>query len=131
MAVSAEGKGLARTESGDRQEEDGKGTTMEMSKAQGRYQNRGGVVTAGPSSYGTCFTGVVASGMRKIRRLRIDGALASMRSIVSRRSSRVRMERPEARPKQRNLRLAVHGLHQVPCFLESPYCFLHGRPQGC
>ena len=31
--VSAEGKGLARTRSGDRQEEDRKGTTMEASKA--------------------------------------------------------------------------------------------------
>ncbi len=31
--VSAEGKGLARTRSGDRQEEDRKGTTMEVSKA--------------------------------------------------------------------------------------------------
>ena len=31
--VSAEGKGLARTRSGDRQEEDRKGTTIEVSKA--------------------------------------------------------------------------------------------------
>jgi hypothetical protein len=31
--VNAEGKGLARTRSGDRQEEDRKGTTMEVSKA--------------------------------------------------------------------------------------------------
>ena len=31
--VSTEGKGLARTRSGDRQEEDRKGTTMEVSKA--------------------------------------------------------------------------------------------------
>ena len=31
--VSTEGKGLARTRSGDRQEEDRKGTTMEASKA--------------------------------------------------------------------------------------------------
>ena len=55
MVVSAEGKGLARTRSGDRQEEDRKKTTMEVSKAKGRCQNRGGVVTAGPSSDETCL----------------------------------------------------------------------------
>jgi hypothetical protein len=33
MVVSTEGKGLARTRSGDRQEEDRKGTTIEVSKA--------------------------------------------------------------------------------------------------
>ena len=33
VVVSAEGKGLARTRSGDRQEEDRKKTTMEVSKA--------------------------------------------------------------------------------------------------
>ena len=33
MVVNAEGKGLAATKSGDRQEEDRKGTTMEVSKA--------------------------------------------------------------------------------------------------
>ena len=33
MVVSAEGKGLGRTGSGDRQEEDRKGTTDEVSKA--------------------------------------------------------------------------------------------------
>ena len=33
MVVSAEGKGLAETRSGDRQEEDCKETTMEASKA--------------------------------------------------------------------------------------------------
>jgi hypothetical protein len=33
LVVSTEGKGLARTKSGDRQEEDRKGTTMEVSKA--------------------------------------------------------------------------------------------------
>jgi hypothetical protein len=32
MVVNAEGKGLARTRSGDRQEEDRKGTTVEVSK---------------------------------------------------------------------------------------------------
>jgi hypothetical protein len=37
--VSTEGKGLARTRSGDRQEEDCKETTTEASKAQGRCQN--------------------------------------------------------------------------------------------
>ena len=33
MVVSTEGKGSARTGSGDRQEEDRKGTTIEVSKA--------------------------------------------------------------------------------------------------
>jgi len=33
MVVSTEGKGLAWTRSGDRQEEDRKGTTIEVSKA--------------------------------------------------------------------------------------------------
>ena len=33
LVVSTEGKGLARTKSGDRQEEDRKGTTVEVSKA--------------------------------------------------------------------------------------------------
>ena len=33
LVVSTEGKGLARTRSGDRQEEDRKGTTVEVSKA--------------------------------------------------------------------------------------------------
>src|ERR1035441_814384 len=33
MVVSAEGKGLGRTRSGDRQKEDRKGTTDDMSKA--------------------------------------------------------------------------------------------------
>jgi len=32
MVVNAEGKGLATTRSGDRQEEDRKGTTAEVSK---------------------------------------------------------------------------------------------------
>ena len=47
MVVSTEGKGLARTRSGDSQEEDRKGTTMEVSKAYGRCQNRRGDVNAG------------------------------------------------------------------------------------
>ena len=47
MVVNAEGKGLATTRSGDRQEEDRKGTTTEVSKRYGRCQNRGGLVTAG------------------------------------------------------------------------------------
>jgi hypothetical protein len=47
MVVSTEGKGLARTRSGDRQEEDRKGTTVEVSKAKRWYQNRWGLVTAG------------------------------------------------------------------------------------
>src|SRR5215471_13802546 len=53
--VSAEGKGLAETRSGDRQEEDCKETTIEASKAKGRCQNRGGIVIAGQSSDGTCL----------------------------------------------------------------------------
>jgi len=36
MVVSTEGKGLAKTRSGDRQEEDRKGTTMEVSKTKRR-----------------------------------------------------------------------------------------------
>src|SRR5258708_19333934 len=47
MVVNAEGKGLATTRSGDRQEEDRKGTTAEVSKPYRRCQNRGGLVTAG------------------------------------------------------------------------------------
>ena len=46
MVVNAEGKGLATTRSGDMQEEDRKGTTVEVSKANRRCQNRGGLVTA-------------------------------------------------------------------------------------
>ena len=47
MVVSAEGKGPASTGSGIRQEEDRKGTTVEVSKAIRRCQNRGVIVTAG------------------------------------------------------------------------------------
>ena len=47
MVVSAEGKGLAVTRSGIRQEEDCKGTTVEVSKAIRRCQNRGWVTAAG------------------------------------------------------------------------------------
>jgi hypothetical protein len=47
MVVCAEGKGLAMTRSGVRQEEDRKGTTVEVSKAIRRCQNRGVIVTAG------------------------------------------------------------------------------------
>ena len=47
MAVCAEGKDLALTKSGIRQEEDCKGTTEEVSKAMRRCQNRGEVTTAG------------------------------------------------------------------------------------
>ena len=50
MVVSAEGKGLARTRSGTRQEEDCKGTTVEVSKAIRRCQNRGWMTAAGQSS---------------------------------------------------------------------------------
>jgi hypothetical protein len=41
MVVSAGGKGLGRTRSGDWQEEDRKGTTEDVSKAEGWCQNRG------------------------------------------------------------------------------------------
>ena len=41
MVVSAGGKGLESTRSGDRQEEDRKGTTDDVSNASGRGQNRG------------------------------------------------------------------------------------------
>jgi hypothetical protein len=47
MVVSAEGKGPASTGSGIRQEEDRKGTTVEVSKPIKRCQNRGVIVTAG------------------------------------------------------------------------------------
>jgi hypothetical protein len=47
MVVNAEGKGLEITESGDRQEEDRKGTTDEVSKVRDDSQNRGVVVAAG------------------------------------------------------------------------------------
>jgi hypothetical protein len=47
MVVSAEGKGPALTGSGIRQEEDRKETTVEVSKAMRRCQNRGVIVTAG------------------------------------------------------------------------------------
>jgi len=47
MVVSAEGKGSASTGSGIRQEEDRKGTTVEVSKAIRRCQNRGVITTAG------------------------------------------------------------------------------------
>jgi hypothetical protein len=50
MVVSAEGKGLAMTRSGIRQEEDCKGTTVEVSKAMRRCQNRGWITAAGQSS---------------------------------------------------------------------------------
>ena len=45
--VRAEGKGLAMTRSGVRQEEDCKGTTDEVSKPIRRCQNRGVVTAAG------------------------------------------------------------------------------------
>src|SRR6266849_5450425 len=50
MVVSAEGKGLAMTRSGTRQEEDCKGTNVEVSKAIRRCQNRGWMMAAGQSS---------------------------------------------------------------------------------
>ena len=55
MVVSAEGKGPATTGSGVRQEEDCKGTTVEVSKAMRRCQIRGVITTAGQSSDGTCL----------------------------------------------------------------------------
>ena len=55
MVVSTEGKRPGKTRSGEWQEEDRKGTTMEVSKAKRRCQNRGGFVTAGPSSDETCL----------------------------------------------------------------------------
>src|SRR5271169_2443544 len=76
MVVSTEGKGLAKTRSGDRQEEDRKGTAMEVSKTKRRCQNRGGFATAGPGSDETCFTGGAASGMRcglSLPRRRLSG----------------------------------------------------------
>jgi len=42
MVVNAEGKGLATTRSGDRQEEDGKGTTAEVSNVRDDVKSAGG-----------------------------------------------------------------------------------------
>jgi hypothetical protein len=65
MVVSIEGKGSARTESGDRQEEDRKGTTVEVSKgSRDDVKNRGVVVTAGTKLRRNLFTGGAASGMK-------------------------------------------------------------------
>ena len=50
MVVCAEGKGLAMTRSGVRQEEDCKGTTDEVSKPIRRCQNRGVVTAAGQAA---------------------------------------------------------------------------------
>ena len=55
MVVSAEGKGPAPTGSGVRQEEDRKGTTIEVSKRIRRCQNRSLVTTAGQSFDETCI----------------------------------------------------------------------------
>jgi hypothetical protein len=44
MVVSTEGKGLARTRSGDKQEEDRKGTTMEVSKERNDVKTAGGLL---------------------------------------------------------------------------------------
>jgi len=64
MVVSAEGKGSAMTGSGDRQEEDRKGTTDEVSKTLlDDGQNRGWYVPRDELRR-YLFTGGVASGMR-------------------------------------------------------------------
>ena len=55
MVVSAIGKGPVLTGSGIRQEEDRKGTTVEVSKPMRRCQNRSLVTTAGQSSDGSCL----------------------------------------------------------------------------
>jgi hypothetical protein len=65
IVVSTEGKGLAKTRSGDRQEEDRKGTTMEVSKTKRRCQNRGGFATAGLKLRRNLFYG--RSGIRHER----------------------------------------------------------------
>jgi hypothetical protein len=44
MVVSTEGKGLAKTRSGDRQEEDRKGTTMECRKQRDDVKTAGGLL---------------------------------------------------------------------------------------
>ena len=55
MVVSAEGKGLAKTRSGVRQEEDCKETTIEVSKPIRRCQNRGVDCYCGTNSDETCL----------------------------------------------------------------------------
>ena len=47
MVVNAEGKGLAKTRSGDRQEEDRKEPTLKCRNVRDDVKNRGGLVTAG------------------------------------------------------------------------------------
>src|SRR5215467_10420959 len=72
MVVNAEGKGLATTRSGGRQEEDRKGTTVEVSKRKRRCQNRGGFVTAGLAptkpGYGRYYRSALYSPMRQLDR---------------------------------------------------------------
>jgi len=61
--VNAEGKGLAWTRSGDRQEEDRKGTTEEVSKAMDDVKTAGGWLLRDKLRR-NLFTGGAASGMR-------------------------------------------------------------------
>jgi hypothetical protein len=75
MVVSAEGKGLALTGSGIRQEEDHKGTTVEVSKAMRRCQNRGVIVTAGQAPTKPVYerSGIGMRGGLSLPRRRIGG----------------------------------------------------------
>jgi hypothetical protein len=62
MVVSAEGKGLERTRSGDWQEEDRKETTDDVSKAWDDVETAGSRY-CGTSSGGDLFTDGAASGI--------------------------------------------------------------------
>jgi hypothetical protein len=75
MVVNAEGKGLAKTRSGDRQEEDRKGTTVEVSKGSRRCQNRGGLVTAGlaPTKPGYGRSGIRHERWPELAKRRLSG----------------------------------------------------------
>src|SRR5260370_37780720 len=53
MVVNAEGKGLARTRSGERQEEDRKGTTIQVPQTQGRCHNPRRHCPTDPSAHQT------------------------------------------------------------------------------
>ena len=64
MVVSTEGKGLARTRSGDRQEEDRKGTTMERRKRRDDVKTAGVSLLRDQSSDETCLRPGAASGVK-------------------------------------------------------------------
>jgi hypothetical protein len=96
MVVNAEGKGLATTRSGDRQEEDRKGTTAEVSKGYRRGQNRGGFVTAGLAPTKPAY-GRRASGMRgglSLPKRRLNGTWEPETAMLT---ERPQVEEPRGR----------------------------------